>query len=460
MEESTEKDSDISILDQSTEKVNLQTYRKPTENPNSHPVKFNPEMEEENIISEEGNLSEYVPQGLTGAVRKSKLLGLPIQLPLKKFEERNRIREEKKKEKEQRRRERNKRRNPDEEDPDWVPERRSKRLEKKEEQRREQKRRMMQMGLIRQERYWNEEEKKTLLDACKEFGTKDWQKIVERVPTKSADIVRNLIVREKKNQNYTVRTEFRGDDGQVTIIDDGEGRQYRKRGIIDLPDAKPKGKIVEITKRRERNAPIEQWISIIESNHAEEEGKLKEAGTDHEQSANYSPIMPNMLRWIAELEDHPDPAECGGVDYAAIYRWLALLCEGEAPPDLDPVTSLRVSRLLPMLVTILEGTDLTRETEYLTSYRGPFTKFRSSESTDSLRKDAQNLEQLSVIPGLNPLGFPVEFFSKREISNLNEVMEEFNKEIVVPEQFNKEIEVPNISDKVSSDYSELSVDAD
>ena len=40
-----------------------------------------------------------------------------------------------------------------------------------------------------------------------------------------------------------------------------------------------------------------------------------------------SEALPNVLTWIAELEEHPDPADCGGVDYAAIYRYLAALCQ-------------------------------------------------------------------------------------------------------------------------------------
>ena len=35
----------------------------------------------------------------------------------------------------------------------------------------------------------------------------------------------------------------------------------------------------------------------------------------------------SVLNWIAECEDHPGPEESDGVDYAAIYRYLALLCQ-------------------------------------------------------------------------------------------------------------------------------------
>ena len=68
--------------------------------------------------------------------------------------------------------------------------------------------------------------------------------------------------------------------------------------------------------------------------------------------------------------------ECGGVDYPAIYHYLACLCQGEAPPDLNMETSNRVRRLVPTLVRVLQQHNLDKETDYLENYRGPQTKYR------------------------------------------------------------------------------------
>ena len=68
--------------------------------------------------------------------------------------------------------------------------------------------------------------------------------------------------------------------------------------------------------------------------------------------------------------------ECGGGDYAAIYQYLASLCQGEAPPDLNMETSNRVRRLVPTLVRVLQQHNLDKETDYLENYRGPQTKYR------------------------------------------------------------------------------------
>jgi len=310
-------------------------------------------------------------------------------------------------------------------DEDWTPERRSKRLKTKTDQRRKEIKRLQDLGLIRGERLWKEFEKKTLLNACKEFGSKEVKKIVEKVPTKSPDMVRAFMQREKRNTNFTIETQFIEKDGEAVVLDDGENGVQRKKSRIDLPDVTPQGQIVDIFKRRERHAPIEMWIDTVEKRHNAEEKRLKEAG--FEQAGNYSTIVPSLLNWIADMEPHPDPSECGGVDYAAIYKYFALLCEGEAPPDLNRATSLRVSRLMPLLVQIIGKMDLQKETHFLENYRGPFTKYRWDEGFDHNSIDCKNIIELGRIPGMNPLSFHPEMFTKREIPNLDEMIKKFNE---------------------------------
>lgn len=316
----------------------------------------------------------------------------------------------------------------DSNDEDYVPERRSRRIETITHKKNQEHKRLVDLGLIRGERFWKEFEKKTLLNACKEYGTKEVKKIIEKVPTKTPENVKAFIQREKRNLNYTIETQYIENDGESFVLDDGENGRIRNKSRIDLPDATPQGQIVEILKRRERNAPIEKWIDTIEKRHSEEEKKLKEAG--FEQAGNYSTIVPSLLNWIADMEPQPDPAECGGVDYAAIYRYFALLCEGEAPPDLNRATSLRVSRLLPMLSQILGQMDLEKETHYLENYRGPFTKYRREEGFDHESKECKNIIELGRIPGMNPLNLHPEMFTKKEIPKLDEMIKIFSEETV------------------------------
>ena len=173
-------------------------------------------------------------------------------------------------------------------------ERRSKRLASKP---RQMRRNLEDFGLVKGERLWKEKEKKQFLDACAQLGSKEVREISEQIPTKHFDVVKNLILREKRNQNYTIETQFVEDSGESAVLDDGEfkGRGgSRPRGRIDLPDATPQGQIVEVLKRRQRNAPIEMWIDSAESKVAELEKKTRK----HDPSFNgdYSSIIPSMLQ--------------------------------------------------------------------------------------------------------------------------------------------------------------------
>ena len=140
------------------------------------------------------------------------------------------------------------------------------------------------------------------------------------------------------------------------------------------------------------------------------------------QACDYSSVVPASLNMIADLEPHPDPESCGGVDYAAIYRYLAALCEGEAPADLDVKSAERVSRLMPQLVSILKEMRLEKETGHLEGYKGLHSAKmykREPEFQDGAAA-AKTLANLSRIPGLNPLNLDVEMFVDRKVPFLDE----------------------------------------
>ena len=177
--------------------------------------------------------------------------------------------------------------------------RRSKRLASKPGQRQRELDKLQGFGLVKGEKLWREMDKKLFLQACKEHGTKNIDGIIEKLSNKTAETVKALIQREKKNQNYTIETQFVEEDGNAIIIDDGEnGRRFRnKKGDqIDLPSATPRGKIVEILRRRQRNAPIEMWIDVVEQRVGDRAKKTKAEGATH--SADYSSILPTMLQVV------------------------------------------------------------------------------------------------------------------------------------------------------------------
>ena len=187
---------------------------------------------------------------------------------------------------------------------DSGPSRRSKRLADKPSTRQK----MEDYGLVKGERLWKEFEKKLFLDACKVYGSKEGDKIAAKVPTKTADMVKSLIRREKQNQNYTIETRYvEADTGESIVLDDGEtGRRKKPRQeMIDLPDATPQGKIVETLKRRARSAPIEMWIDATEKKVIAEERKQR--GEEVKIPTDYSTIVPSMLQVSSQTDSYLEP---------------------------------------------------------------------------------------------------------------------------------------------------------
>ena len=136
-------------------------------------------------------------------------------------------------------------------------------------------------------------------------------------------------------------------------------------------------------------------------------------------------VVPKMLEWISKYEAHPDPEDCEGVDYAAIYKALAMLMQGDIPPKMNIATSQRILQLFSMLQRKVRETseDVKSEKDYMaacssrvyqpsssTSKTGD-SPFQSPRSI-SIPVDGYDETKFLQMPGVNPLNLPHEIFSK------------------------------------------------
>jgi hypothetical protein len=134
-----------------------------------------------------------------------------------------------------------------------------------------------------------------------------------------------------------------------------------------------------------------------------------------------------MLEWISEYEAHPDPKDCDGVDYAAIYKALAMLMQGEIPPQMNVASSRRVLQLFAMLQTKVRESaeNVKSEKDYMSACSSRV--HRTTPSTNNSDKSDfpfQSSRLISIpeggydetkfleIPGVNPLDLPHATFSK------------------------------------------------
>lgn len=291
-------------------------------------------------------------------------------------------------------------------------------------------------------RLWSLEEKRQLLGGLRKHGSRRIAQVAEEVPTKSLEQVAKKLMRDKRAASYVTETHWMGVDGTRTVIDSGEkiSRGRPKLETLDLPDCTPQGELVEVEQLRQRTIPTERWLEAVETASL----TSRQGVGENEVALDCSEALPNVLTWIAEMEEHPDPVDCGGVDYAAIYRYLAALCQGEAPPDLDPATSARASRILPSLTAAIQGLG-EKEEAYLDNYRGRHTKYRYEDSFNFNSKAVREVEALSKIPGLNPLGFHPELLADRLLPKLFTITQPFSdgdkKEDVLQEDEEEEEEM-------------------
>jgi len=263
-------------------------------------------------------------------------------------------------------------------------------------------------------RLWKNFEKIQLLTGLKSHGSKEYKAVASCVPTKSEEMVKAYIKREKRNHLFTTKTVFKHDDGTEIVIDEGEkcnsktGKkpQSQSKDVEAGPGTKPEGHVEEKLVRRKKNNPVEQWLEIIEKND-DNAAKINAIGSG---PMNYSSVVPSSLNWIANNELHPSPEDCGGVNYSAIYKYLACLCQGEAPPDLDPPTAAKVLTLLPIMAGVVKKMDLEKEKRWLENYRGIHSgkSYVREEGFDVDKESVKNIEGLGKFPGLNPLGIDTE----------------------------------------------------
>ena len=128
-------------------------------------------------------------------------------------------------------------------------------------------------------------------------GSGDLKRLAEAVPSKTEDSIKNYIKNFKKWQITDPHALLRSD--ALSDLDQASGS-----ALVPGP-------------RREPEVPIECWIKMMEGDI--QYNALKKEEID----ANLSSVVPSVLEFISQNEDHPKMDESNKVDYAAIYEALA-----------------------------------------------------------------------------------------------------------------------------------------
>jgi len=303
-------------------------------------------------------------------------------------------------------------------DPDYVPEippmitRKSERLESKEK-------------FVYQKKYKPrdpvkikvENEKKAFYNAVRKFGSKDVASIAQCLPDKTVQSVKEWVNREKHKHMYVKEQRAVRENGSYEILEElkkssnyaPQLNKNEETEVKKIPDSewRENVRLEEVLTKVDTHSATDKWIDIIHQVKENHDKKRESRGL--EKAPACESMIPKTLRWIAEFEEHPDPAKCGGIDYAAIYRYFSLLAEGEIPPDLDPASALRVTRLLSDISTLTAGSMTQNEADFMQAYSGPFTRYNTSSDYNEKSNSTKLLAELCLRPGMNPLNFNPDF---------------------------------------------------
>ena len=84
--------------------------------------------------------------------------------------------------------------------------------------------------------------------------------------------------------------------------------------------------------------------------------------------------LPLFLELLSLLGKHPDPSQVGGIDYSAIYAYLASLMLGEVPKQLNCITKMKFSQVFNQFKTRILAESEVPFTEFKTEPRTVFEK--------------------------------------------------------------------------------------
>jgi len=235
---------------------------------------------------------------------------------------------------------------------------------------------------------WSGVEKAKLLRGLQALGSRDLDALAEWVPHRTPEGVGFYINKEKKDMQMIERE-------------------------IEVPGPSFQSEVRR--EKRSMDAPIEKWIFKVEDD--------TPLGT---KRSDVGHVLPEMLDWISQYEDHPDPGDAEGVNYAAIYRHFAHLMTGDVPPDLDKPTADRVIQLfvtlkdsvreaLPTMGKVVETLRSRHTYLEVPSHAGasggqPDVSQPSAAETDKMIADALPHQ----FPGMDPLKLHEKFSGKRD----------------------------------------------
>ncbi|KAG8222591.1 hypothetical protein J437_LFUL002583 [Ladona fulva] len=214
---------------------------------------------------------------------------------------------------------------------------------------------------------WNEKEKMALATALRKYGHLDAEKLQEEVQTKSLRQLQQFV------------------------------HSALKKYKIHLANEAPQGKSVLKNSLICSKSSFDEWLRNFE-----------EARVNSRDQ--FSKCLGKSMLFISRFEPHPDPKDCGGVDYAAIYEFLYQAVNGYPLRQMTPETAAVLSEELERIIKRMPGPNREKEREHLSKVRRLVFAEKASERHYGRMVDQSKpsglIGNLLDVKGSNPLGIP------------------------------------------------------
>ncbi|KAG8226183.1 hypothetical protein J437_LFUL012358 [Ladona fulva] len=222
---------------------------------------------------------------------------------------------------------------------------------------------------------WTEDEKMRLATALQKYGHLDVEKLHEEVKTKTPAQIKHFVYWAIKRS----RIYFTNDDVPGRSATHTSYRIFSK-------------------------SPIDQWLSAFEEGQVNSRDEFRDC-------------LGKALMYISRFESHPDPTDCGGVDYAAMYEFLYQAVNGYPVKAVNPQTAAVLLEELDNLFKKMSGPGSEKEREHLSKVKrlvfvDNATK-RHYGRKDKGSKSSRPIESLLDIKGFNPLSIPYDVLAQR-----------------------------------------------
>lgn len=193
---------------------------------------------------------------------------------------------------------------------------------------------------------WSRQDFEKIIDYVKTNGFYgDYKALLRELPHLTETSLRNLFQQLSRSTDFGNEQSFASSSSVPETL--GSRKKSNKKSNMESGEEQNK----------KNRAPIEEWISLL---------------IDHNETQRLGANLPLIIEYIAKFENHPDPQDCDGIDYSAIYSYIATLLKGHIPKQLNPASASKLCCMFSELTNIICQSASVSQKRFLENAKRPY----------------------------------------------------------------------------------------